>query len=190
MTSLRSRRIASRTARGRCGRERGSLGPTTSPAASASRASSSGSTVLILASAFAAAAAEFGIAALGDPARAQHQRLDLGAREHQRRQQEARLEHITEPRFAVDFRAAPAQRVDVAVERTQADAELFRQPRARHRSAMATQNVEEFQNAIGARHVRVTLASEHLRPPVAGRCKIALTVGSSANPPVRVKICG
>ena len=71
------------------------------------------------------------VGALRDPARAQHQRLDLVLREHQRRQHEAGPQHIAQPRLALDVGALRLQRGDVAVQGAQADPGLGRQRRAR-----------------------------------------------------------
>ena len=73
---------------------------------------------------------EFGIGALADPQRAERQRLHFLDRQHQRRQSEAGLEHVAEPRLARDVGPLRLQSGDVAIERAQADAELFGERRA------------------------------------------------------------
>ena len=83
-------------------------------------------------SALAAAAAETLVrGAVGHPARAEDQSLDLVGGEHQRRQHEAGTQHIAEARLALDVGALGLQRGDVAVERADRDAEFGGQRRAR-----------------------------------------------------------
>ena len=95
---------------------------------------------------------ELGIGALADPQRAERQRLHFLDRQHQRRQSEAGLEHVAEPRLARDVGPLRLQSGDVAIERAQADAELFGERRAGYGSAAAAQRLDQRQQAAGARH--------------------------------------
>ena len=94
---------------------------------------------------------ERSIGPVGNPARAQQQRLDLILSEHQRRQHESGLEHVAEPRLALDRCALPLQRDDVAIERADADAELICKLAARHRPPVAAQELDKIEQPLGAR---------------------------------------
>ena len=96
--------------------------------------------------------AQLRIGAFCDPARAEHQRLDLLFRKHQRRQHEAGLQHVAEAGFAVDRRALALQGGDVAIERANADAELVGERLPGHRLAVAAKDLQQFEQAFGARH--------------------------------------
>ncbi len=84
------------------------------------------------------------------PLRAERQSFDFGAGKHQRRQQEAGLQHIAEAGFAFDLRAHGLKRGDVAVERAQGDARLARQFRPAHRLAVAAERLQQIQQAVRA----------------------------------------
>src|SRR5581483_4436957 len=86
------------------------------------------------------------------PAAAQHQGLDLLLREHQRRQHEARPQDVADTRLAIDMRTLALQRIDVAVERAQRDAEFIGERRPRHRKAVTAQNLDQVEETLGARH--------------------------------------
>src|SRR4051812_2926109 len=92
------------------------------------------------------------VGAVGDPARAEYQRLDLLFREHQRRQHESRTEHVTQAGLAIDVSALRLQGCDVAIQRADAYLQLARQHRAAHRAAVAAQHLHELQQPFGARH--------------------------------------
>jgi RimJ/RimL family protein N-acetyltransferase len=76
---------------------------------------------------------------LRDEAQTENDGVDLLLAEHQGRQEEARLQHIAEPRLAFDRRALRLQRGNVAVERADADTKLVRQRLAADRAAMAAE---------------------------------------------------
>jgi hypothetical protein len=82
------------------------------------------------------------------PARTQHQRLDLLLAEHQRRQHEARAQHIAHARLAIDVRAFGLQRVDVAIEGAQRHARRLGERRAAHRMAVAPQHLNQVQKSL------------------------------------------
>ena len=96
--------------RDRCLRRPSRLpGPTSSVEASRSSRRSSGSTAAILASALRGGGRQPRVGSLGDPARAEHERLDLLVGEHQRRQHEAGLAaHSPAPPRPRSARPAPA----------------------------------------------------------------------------------
>ena len=56
-----------------------------------------------------------------------------------------------EPRFALDRRALPLQRDDIAIERADADAELVGQLAPGHRPPMTAQELDEIEQPFGAR---------------------------------------
>ena len=87
-----------------------------------------------------------------DPLQAERQRLDLLGREHEGREQEAGLQHIAEPRLALDLRAHGLERGDVAIERAQRNPRLPRQHRPAHRAAVTAEDLQEIEKAFGAGH--------------------------------------
>ncbi len=106
------------------------------------------------------------IAAIGHPAHAEHQGFKLFLAEHQGRQHVAGAQHIADTRLAFDVRALGLQRGDVAVEGAQRDFQLAGQFGARHRIAMAAQQLKQVKQSSGARHGRQTpeCAVLHMAP--------------------------
>ena len=88
---------------------------------------------------------ERSVGALRDPAQAEHESLKLLVGEHERRQHESRPEDEAKPGFAVDRRALADQRLDVAVDRPQRDAEFVSERLAAHRPTVAAQHLNEFE---------------------------------------------
>jgi hypothetical protein len=78
-----------------------------------------------------------------NPLRASDKRLDLFFRERQRRQKEARLQYVADPRLSIDIRAHGLQRHDVTTDGPQRNAELARKRQAGHRSAVTTKNLHQ-----------------------------------------------
>ena len=99
-----------------------------------------------------AAWCELRIGSLRHPTRPQHQRFDLFLGEHQRRQHEAGLQDIAKAGFAIDRRALALQGHDVAIKRAHADAELVGERLPAHRLAVAAKDLQQFEQAFGARH--------------------------------------
>src|SRR5439155_25204268 len=92
------------------------------------------------------------IADLAHDARAEHERLDLFAIEHERRQVVARPDAIADARLAVDRRAGEHEIADVAVDRPFRDLQLARDLlRRRHRAAAAKQ-LDDLEQTVGAAH--------------------------------------
>jgi hypothetical protein len=96
--------------------------------------------------------AEWPVGALGDPARSEHQRLDLLFGEHQRRQHEARAQYVTNARLGVDMRALRFECLDIAIERAQSHAELLRQRSTADRKAMPAKDLDQIEQALRTRH--------------------------------------
>src|ERR1700677_4724166 len=88
-----------------------------------------------------------------DPAGAENKRLDLLAAQHQRRKPEAGLEDITQPRFALDLRPLPLQARDIAVERSQGDAELVGENAPADRSPPAPERLQKREKPLRARQL-------------------------------------
>ena len=86
------------------------------------------------------------------PARAEHERLDLFLRKHQRREHEAGAQHIADARLAIDRRALRAQRLDVAIQRAQRYAEFLGKHRTRDGTTMPPQHLDQIEQALGAGH--------------------------------------
>jgi hypothetical protein len=84
-------------------------------------------------------------------ARAGHQRHDLVAREHERRQFEALAQKVADPRLAVDRHARGLQVGDVAVDRAFRHLEPLGQ-RARRDEPAAAQALDDPEQAVGAAH--------------------------------------
>ena len=90
------------------------------------------------------------IAELAHDARAEHERLDLIAVEHERRQVVAGTDAIADPRLAVDRRAGEDQIADVAVDRALRYAEPFGKVRGSRRRAAPPQHVDDLEQPIGS----------------------------------------
>ena len=86
------------------------------------------------------------------PLRPQRQRLDFGGGQHERRQQEARPQHVAEPRLAVDLRAQGLQRGDVAVKRAERDTGLARKCGSAHRLAVTAERLHQIEQTVRAGH--------------------------------------
>src|SRR5262249_50224473 len=96
--------------------------------------------------------AERRIGTLRDPARSEHQRLDLLLGEHQRRQHEARAKHVTDAGLAINAGALGVERLDIAIERAQRHAKLLRQRRRADRKAMPPKELDQIKQSLRAGH--------------------------------------
>ena len=99
-----------------------------------------------------AGARQRGIAELAHDPRAEHERLDLIAVEHERRQVVAGTDAIADARFAVDRRAGEDQIADVAVDRALRYAEPFGKVRGGRRRPAPPQHVDDLEQPIGSTH--------------------------------------
>ena len=119
-------------------------------------------------------AREPGIGLRLHPARAEHQRLELLGREHQRRQEEAGLQHVADPRLAIDRRAEPDEGLDVAIQRAHRNALLLGKLLRRDRPAVPPQRVHDGKQPFGL--VQVSTSSAPVLADVASSEATAVTV--------------
>jgi hypothetical protein len=97
-------------------------------------------------------ATELGICPAGDDPGAQDQRLELGRREHERRQVVAVAQQVAGAGGAVDRHARADQVSDVAIDGPARDLELVGQ-RARRDQLAAPQDLDDLEKPVGATHV-------------------------------------
>ena len=86
-----------------------------------------------------------------DDARAQHQGLDLLLVEHERRQVEARPQHIAHARLALDRHAAGDQVLDVAVDGALRHLQRIAEV-AGPRQLLAAHELDDLEQSVGAAH--------------------------------------
>src|SRR5207247_2467582 len=107
-----------------------------------------------------AGACESRIAELTHDARAEHERLDFVAIEHERWQVVPRTNAVPDPRLAVDRRAGEHEIADVAIHRALRHAEPLGDVRGGGRRAPASQQLDDLKETVGAAHVsRVNLVT-------------------------------
>jgi hypothetical protein len=75
----------------------------------------------------------------------QHGRFDLVRRQHERRQIEARIQHIADPGFAADRHALAHKVGDVAIDRAFGSFEFGRELVRRDRPARAPQHLDDLE---------------------------------------------
>jgi hypothetical protein len=100
-----------------------------------------------------------GIAPPGNPLRAEHGRLDLVGRQHQRRQVMPALQHIADAGLPADRHPLPDQGGDVAIDRALGGLELLGDRLGRQRPAGAPQDLDDLEKSVGTSH------ASSLKPP-------------------------
>ena len=87
------------------------------------------------------------LGARGDPAQAQHQRVDFGRWQGHGRQGIAGCQLVADAGLTTQVGALLAQRFDIAVQRAQADAQRFGQYLPGHRPSMTAQQLQQLGQA-------------------------------------------
>ncbi|WP_425277688.1 hypothetical protein [Mesorhizobium amorphae] len=83
-----------------------------------------------------------------DPLCAERERLELLLGEHERRQQKARLQHITEAWLPFDIGSHCLEGADIAVDGPQGNASFARELNARHRTIVPAQHLHQIEQPI------------------------------------------
>jgi hypothetical protein len=94
------------------------------------------------------------IAPSGHPARAQHGRLDLVRRQHQRRHVEAGFQHVADARLAAHRHALGDQFGHVSIDGAQRGLQLLRHRGGGDRRSRAAQHLDDREQSLGASHGR------------------------------------
>jgi hypothetical protein len=92
------------------------------------------------------------IAAAGHPAGAQHHRLDLVGRQHQRRHVEAALEHVAYARLTANRHALGDQLGDVSIDRPQGGLEFVGHRLGGNRRPGPAEDLDDGEQPLGASH--------------------------------------